>query len=185
MPITLRSPNNPFTAKMILGIVRSIINLDVAGQPCTYLASIDPNTPQTGLSLVYVQNKYKMALAMTAALPYAVHLSAGPQRFVKSGGPRAYEGSMQMILEYCARWDEQQASIDSIRQTEDDDIERMKANLESNDDIVYGGTGYAMATPQIALSPYKGTLNTDIQGLTLVERVMTAQIAILAYDTLS
>lgn len=183
MPISLRQPNNPFPAKVILTIVRSIINLDDAGVPCTYLASVSES--QTGLELVFVQNKYKMALAMTASQPYAVHLSAGPQRFAKAGGPRAYEGSMQLVLEYCARWDEQQASIDSIRQTEDDDIERMKANLESNDDIVYGGQGYAIATPQIALSPYKGTLNTDIQGLMLVERVMTAQINILPYDALT
>lgn len=183
MPLTLRQPNNPFTASVILGIVRSIINLDVAGQPCTYLAQISQS--QTGLELVYVQNKYKMAMSMTAALPYAVHLSAGPQRFMKAGGPRAYDGAITVILEYCGRWDEQAASIDSIRATEDADIERMKANLESNDDIIYGGTGYAIATPQIALSPYKGSLNTDIPGLTLVERVLTAQVNILPYDALT
>jgi hypothetical protein len=186
--VVLRTSNNPNTDDVILNVMRNVMHLNLAGQPCTYLASIDPggNDPaQTGLNLTYVQNKYKMALGMTAAIPYAVHLSSGKQGYSKQGaGLRTYIGSLVCLIEYCARWDEQQSSIDAIRKTIAADLERIKANLESNDSMAYQGQAYTISIPSMTLSDYKGTLNYEFPGLTLVERVLPITVEILPYDCL-
>jgi hypothetical protein len=183
MPVTLRTPNNPNVDSTVLSVIRSVLNLNAAGQPCTYLASIDP--AQTGLSLTYVQNKFKMALNMTAALPYAVHLSSGKQRYGKIGGPKSFGGAFEAIIEYCARWDDQPSSLDTIRATIAADLERMKANLESNESLAFGGAAYAISLPTLQLSDYKGELNYDFPGLTLVERTLSVMVDMLPYDCLT
>lgn len=183
MPVTLRQPNNPNTDTAILGVLRNVLHLNLAGQPCTYLAQL--STSQTGLELTYVQNKYQMALGMTAAIPYAVHLSSGKQTYSKEGaGLRTYIGAFTFMIEYCARWDEQPASIDSIRATIAADLERIKANIESNDSLAYQGQAYSVSIPSMQLSDYRGTLNADFPGLTLVERTLTGIANVLPYDTL-
>jgi hypothetical protein len=135
--MALRAPNNPNTDVIILNVLRNVMHLNLAGQPCTYLASIDPGGSDpagTGLNLTYVQNKYKMALGISAAVPYAVHLSSGKQEYSKEGaGLRTYIGQFVAICEYCGRWDNQPDSIDAIRSTIAADLERIKANIESND----------------------------------------------------
>jgi hypothetical protein len=126
-----------------------------------------------------------MALSMTAALPYALHLEAGRSRYTKEGGPRVYTGTMEAIFTYCARWDDQASSIDAIWQTMDADLERLKSNLESNDDIQYNNAAFAVSVPSITVGPYRGSENSTYPGLTLVERQMSAMINILPYDALS
>jgi hypothetical protein len=181
--VVLRTSNNPNTDDVILNVLRNVMHLNLAGQACTYLAQI--STSQTGLELTYVQNKYKMALGMTAAIPYAVHLSSGKQGYSKQGaGLRTYIGSLVCLVEYCARWDEQQSSIDAIRKTIAADLERIKANLESNDSMAYQGQAYTISIPSMTLSDYKGTLNYEFPGLTLVERVLPITVEILPYDCL-
>lgn len=192
MPVVLRNPNNPFTDEVILGILRNVLHNNAAGQPCTYLAQIDPGNPsatpplapQTGLSLTYIDNKYQMALNMTAQIPYALHLSSDKQPYEKHGA-RTYEGGLTAIIEYCARWDENPASIDNIRKTIALDLERIKANIEDNDSIQFGNAATAISVTQFHLSPYKGTLNAEYPGLILVERQLTLGINILPYDALS
>lgn len=182
MPVTLRIPNNPNVDSIVLGVLRNVLNLNATGQVCTYLAQI--STSQTGLELVYVQNKYKMALNMTAALPYAVHLSSGKQRYGKMGGPKSFGGAFEAIIEYCARWDDQPSSLDTIRATIAADLERMKANLESNESLAFGGQAFAISLPTMQLSDYKGELNADFPGLTLVERTLSVMVDVLPYDCL-
>ena len=181
MPVTLRAPNNPYTDDVILGVLKSVMHLNLAGQPCTYLAQI--STSQTGQELTYVQNKYQMVLGMNTQVPYAVHISSGKQQYEKDGA-RTYEGGLTAIIEYCGRWDENPASIDAIRKIIAADLERIKANIESNDSLQYGGAAYAISVPSMQLSDYKGTLNADYPGLILVERTLSIAINILPYDTL-
>ena len=181
--VVLRTPNNPTTDDVILNVLRNVMHVNLSGQYCTYLASIDP--AQTGLAQTFVQSKYQMALGMTAAIPYAINLSSGRQGYSKPGaGLRTYIGSLVAICEYCGRWDENPASIDSIRATIAADLERIKANLESNDSMAYQGAAYTIAIPSMTLSPYQGTLNAEYAGLTLVERTLTMTFEILPYDCL-
>jgi hypothetical protein len=164
-------------------MIKNIIHLNVAGQPCTYLAQI--STSQTGQELTYVQNKYKMVLAMSAAFPYALHIESGRSHFIKEGGPKVYIGTLEIIFTYCGRWDDQASSIDAIWQTMDDDLERLKANLESNDSVQYGNAAFTVSVPSIGVDPYRGSLNTEYPGLTLVERKFTAMAGIAPYDCLT
>ena len=189
--VVLREPNNPTTDIVILNVLRNVMHFTLEGYPSTYLASIDPGdatanpplAPHTGLSLTYVQNKYKMALGMTAALPYAIHLSSGKQGYSKQGaGLRTYIGSLVCIIEYCARWDENPASIDAIRRTIAADLERIRANIESNDSLQYNNAAFAVSVPSMTLSPYEGSLNATFPGLILVERTLTVSVEILPYD---
>lgn len=182
MPVILRSPNNSNTDVAILGTLRSVLNLDADGTPCTYLAQLSQS--QTGLELVYVQSKYKMALGMTATVPYAVHLSSGKQSYRKNS-LRTYDGSFEALIEYCGRWDDQPTSIDAIRATIAADLERLKANLETNDSLSYGGQAYAISLPSMTLSDYKGELDTTFPGLTLVSRTLSVMVNVLPYACLS
>jgi hypothetical protein len=183
LPVTLRNPNNTYTPSVILGAIRNIIHKDTAGNFCTYLAQLSPSG--TGAELTYVANKFKMVLAMTAALPYALHLESGRSRYRKLGGPRVYEGEMEAIFTYCARWDDQASSIDAIWQTMDADLERLKSNLESQDSIQYNNAAFAVSVPSITVGPYRGSENSNYPGLTLVERQMSAVVNILPYDALT
>lgn len=155
----------------------------MAGNFCTYLAQLSPSG--TGAELTFVHNKFKLALALTAALPYALHLEVGRSHYMKDGGPRSYIGTMEAIFTYCARWDDQASNIDAIWQTMDADLERLKANLESNDDIQYNNAAFSVSVPSIAVGPYRGSENSNYPGLTLIERQMTAVVQILPYDCLT
>jgi hypothetical protein len=183
VPVTLRNPNTPNTDLVILNTLKSVLHLNLAGLPCTFLAQISAS--QTGLELTYVQSKYQATLGMTAALPYAVHLSSGKQHYEKEGaGLRTYVGAFVCILEYMGRWDDQPGSIDAIRKTIAADLERIRANIESNDSLQFNNTAFAVSVPSMQLSDYKGTLNSDYPGITLVERTLTFMINILPYDCL-
>src|SRR5579872_6528442 len=106
--MTLRTPNNPYPVATLLPILGSCLN-QFQGVYNTYLAQI--SVSQTAAELTFVQNKYKMALAMTAAQPYALHLSGGPQRYGYNGGPRNRDGQVSVIVELCGRWDTQPSSV--------------------------------------------------------------------------
>lgn len=174
----LRTPNNSNTDLVILQTIANVMHKNVASQYCTYLAQI--STSGTGAELTYIQNKYRMVLGMTPALPYAAHLSSGKQRYAKNS-TFEWLGQFEAIIEYCARWDEQASSIDNIRSTIAADLERIKANIESNDALVYGGADFTISVPTMHLSDYRGTLNGDFPGLTLVERTLSMQVLILPY----
>lgn len=182
MPITLRNPSNPNTDVIILNTIANVIHKNAAGSYCTYLAQI--STSQTGAELTYIQNRYKMALGMTPALPYALHLSSGKQRYAKNS-TFEWLGQLEVLAEYVARWDEQASSIDTIRSTIAADLERLKANLETNDALVYQGADFTISVPTMQLSDYKGTLDGTFPGLTLVERTLSFQVNILPYLTIT
>lgn len=177
--MALRTPNNPYPMALLLSVLGSCLN-QFQGVYNTYLASISPDG--TGAVLTFVQNKFKMSQAMTAAQPYALHLSGGSQRFSYNGGPRNRDGQVSAIVEFCARWDTQPSSVDAIRATLDADIERMKANIESNDSLELNSMAHIVSIPAIALNDYKGEYDTQFPGLTLIQRVMTLGIQVLPYD---
>ncbi len=179
MPITLRTANNPNTDVQIFAILASCLN-QFQGVYNTYLAQI--SVSQTAAELCFIQNKYKLSQSISAAIPYAVHIASGPQRYMYSGGPRNRAGTLTAIIEYCGRWDTQASSVDTIRATIAADLERMKANLENNDSLNFGGQAYVWSMPSIALSEYKGELDTQFTGMTLIQRVMTINMQILPFD---
>jgi hypothetical protein len=172
----LGSPNNPNTDHVILGVLKSLILNDPhSGQPNTILGQ---NQVSLNTSLIYIESKYAMSQGPFPAL----HLSSGHQDYHYAGGPRTYGGVLEAIIEYCDRWDLQASTIDQIRANIASDLERMKANIETNDSLAYQGQNYAISIPRITLSPYMGEFDTQFPGLTLVCRTMSLTINILPYD---
>lgn len=167
----LRSSNNSNTDLVIMGVLKNILPAN------TQLAA--GSTSGTGAEQVYIQSKYAMSLGNFPAL----HLSAGIQTYSKNS-LRTYDGTVTIIAEYYDRWDRQDNTIDAIRANIALDLERMKANVETNDSLEWGNQAYAISVPTIMLSPYNGELDTQFPGFTLVYRTMTLVINILPYDAL-
>src|SRR5882762_9372574 len=122
----------------------------------TQLAAISQSG--TGAELIYVQAKYKMALNMNGAI---VPIAVG----------------------YYSRWDDRNETIDAIWDDLDTDIERMCANVESNDDTEYQGTNHTISLDKISLSSYEDQKDETFVGLTLVKRVMTLTYTVLPYGS--
>ena len=176
----LRTPNNPLANPAILGVLAGCLNQDAQGNYNTQLAQSSQSG--TGKELVFVQQKYKMAMALKASQPYAVLLSPGKQHYTYGGGPRARMGLYEALVQYYGRWDVQPTSIDAIWAAMDSDLVRMQANIENNDSLVFGSVANAMSVPSISLSPYEGQFDHTFSGLVLPYRTMTLSIEVLPYD---
>lgn len=176
----LRSPNNNNTALVVMGVLQQLIPVD----PMTLQPNTQIGIAQAALnkSLVYIQSKYQMSLNMTAANPFAVHISAGRQSY-RANGARMFLGLQEIIIDYCARWDDQDSTIDDIRASNTADLERIAANIQSNNSLAYGGQDYAISIPEMGFSPYKGEFDTTFPGLTMVVHTLTLNINILPFDT--
>ncbi len=173
--MTLRTANNPMLDSVVLNVLAQLLPNDpVTGLPNTVIGQ---NQVALGSSLVYVQNKYLMSLGQFPA----VHLSSGEQhyRIVTRAG---YVGLFIAEIEYYDRWDTQPSTIDAIRTNIATDLERMKANIEDQDSLAYQGQAYAISIPEMSLSPYKGEIDTQFPGLTLVYRTLTLHVNLLPYD---
>lgn len=169
-----RTPNNPNTSQVIMIILKNIISVN------TYLAQI--STSGTGVELVYAQQKYKMALGMTDAIPYAVNMSSGSQERVIEG-ERAYSGTTDIEVAYYSKWNNNISDIDAIWATMDDDLERIAANIESNDATDYGGTNHTLGLAKIAFDPYEGTLDVTFPQAVLIKRALKLTYNILPYGS--
>lgn len=165
----LRGSNNPNTDTVILGVLKNILPAN------TQLAA--GSQSGTGVEQIYVQNKYLMSLGNFPA----IHLEAGGQHY-RRNSRSTYMGGLEVIVEYYDRWDTQASTIDTIRANIALDLERAKSNVESNDSLAYGGQAYAISIPEVSLSPYKGEIDTQFPGMTLVYRAMHLMINILPYD---
>ena len=166
----LRTPNNPIPAKVLLGAVRAVIPANTA------LTLVNANDP-TGLSQVFVRSRFQMSLG---AFP-AVNLSTGVQQF-SIVSKSSYEGGVVVNIEYYQRWDQTPQQLDTIISSMDDDMERIKANLEDNPTLAGSGQAYAVSIPKFALSADKGEEDATF-GFILLKRTLMATILTLPYDT--
>lgn len=172
----LRTPFNPTTDSVILNVLKGLVlNDPTTGLPNTVLGQ---EQMATNTTLVYIESKYAMSQGPFPAL----HLSSGHQAYQRTGGPRMYGGMLEAVVEYYDRWDQQPNTIDQIRASINADMERIKANIESNDSLAYQGKNYAISIPHMTLSPYKGDIDTQFPSLTLVYRTLSLTINILPYD---
>lgn len=169
----LRTPNNPNTSKVIMSILKNILPLD------TQLAA--SSTSGTGVELVYVQQKYKMSLNMIDSVPIAVNMSAGNQdRYDEA--QRAFAGVTTIEVAYYSKWDTQVKDIDALWTAMDDDLERMAANVESNNATEYNGTNHTIGLQKITFDPYEGVFDTSIVQITLIKRCMKLVYNVLPYS---
>jgi len=164
-----RLPNNPTTDVVVLGALRQVI------VPNTNLALISASG--TGLENVYIQNKY----AISQGVFPAVHLYTGKQHYLRDSRS-TYIGTMEAVVEYYDRWDSQPNTIDTVRAAIAADLERMKANVESNEQLTIGITSYTVGILKEMLSPYPGEFDRNFPGLHLVYRTFTITFNILPFD---
>lgn len=167
--MALLLPNNPETDVVALAVLKQVI------VPNTQLAL--GSSDGTGLTQVYINNLYALS---TGSFP-AVHLSSERQVYA----PRSrstYTGMVNLHVDYYDHWDSQSATIDSQYAALSLDLERMKANVESNDTLAFQGTNALETVIKIALSPYSPEIDTKFPGLLLLFRTMTLSCRLPEYD---
>lgn len=170
MPQPLRTPNNPNVSPVILAALRQIIP---AG---TNLCNANP-ADTTGVSQVYIRSRYAMS---QGAFP-AANLSTLPQEYRRTSA-RAYAGLLVVSISYYNRWAENNAQTqDQIIQSMEDDLNRIQANLESNEDLVVAGIPHATSIPRFTMSADKGEIDSTFPGMQLLYRTLTAYVNVLEY----
>jgi len=175
MPVTLRSPNLQVPPAVLLAQVKAIL----PGYPTPNTALAAASVSQTGAELIYVRDKFAL---MNGAFP-AVNLRMGRQHRGRSSA-RTWAGTALVVVEYYNDWT-QNASLtkDAISIAIGDDLERMAANLESNETLTNNGTAYAVSImPPMSMSddvPYE---DTSMQGIHLLFRTLSVTFNLLDYD---
>lgn len=177
MPITPRDPNNPNVAEVIMQAMKTIM----LGYPTpnTNLGalSVAGGTSSDGSDRVFIQRDY---LVGQGPWPCVV-IKSMPQTFTRNS-IRTFDGQAGFTVDYFDRWDQTSELIDDVRDRISLDIERLKANLESNESLAYSGNAYAVGIPKITLSGYDGELSSQFPGLSLVYRRMSVTMMLLPYD---
>jgi hypothetical protein len=172
MPVRL--PNNPLNEVALLNTLSSIF------APNTQLAA--GSLSNTGLECFFIQQKYAMSLGTFPA----VLLSSGEQRVTRNS-TSTYAGTHTVLVDYCDRWDRQSGLlIDTIRLDIAQDLERMKANLESYIDAHAGVTVNAVTYPlgivRTQLSGYSKAIDREaIMGFAIGFRRLTILFTLLPY----
>lgn len=170
--MTLRNPNNPNTPLAIMQALRTILPVD------TKLA--ETSLSGTGVELIYIQQKYKMALGMTS-IQIAVNMHTAMQERYRDA-LRAYAGVASIDVCYYTRIDSQDVDFDALWSAMDVDIERMAANLESNDTTEYAGSNHTLSLERLTIAPYEPELDTSIPNFTLLKRDMSLTFSLLPYS---
>lgn len=173
---TLRSPNNPTAIDLLFPVLKTLINVDpVTGLGNTVLAQL--STSGTGVERVFIEDK---ASLVQSDFPNLL-LSTGKQQ-TNLAGKNQYEAQVIVNAIYYNRWDRNPTAIDALHIAMREDLERMKANLETNQGLVYQGSYHSMAIPSIEIGAYDEELDDKMPSVTLVKCPMTITINSLPYD---
>ncbi len=161
---------NPYPATTIMNRMATLI-------PLGYQGTV-PQFVQKG-GQIYVQNRFQLSQGKFPAM----HLESGAQLHHRYSGGSSYIGRLQVIISLYDRWDANTQTMDAIRATLDSDIELVMALLQANENLAYNGTAMATSIPDIAVSAYRGEVETElIPGLKLVYRTLIPTLNILPYD---
>lgn len=125
---------------------------------------------------IYIKRQYDM---LNGNFP-ALNLKPGQQSY-RRNSTSTFDGELPVIAEYYDRWDGQFATIDTIRQTIDADMDIMVATIMHNDTLTYQNVSHTISTAKYTLSPYDGEIR-DFGGLKLVQRNMMITFNILPFD---
>jgi hypothetical protein len=143
--------------------------------PNTQLAA--GSNDSTGLGQVYINALFPLTLS---SFP-AVLLSSKDQTYT----PRSWSthaGLVDIVVAYYNRWDAQPQTLDSVYAGVSADLERIRANIESNDNAVISGFTAIEAIRSIKVSPYYGEIDHSIPDIPLVVRTLTLRCVLPEYD---
>lgn len=180
----LRTPNNPTTDSTILAALKPVVlglwgagGVAQAANTQLAVASVANGGDATGADRVYIEGEYAL---FDAALFPAVNLYAGSQGYIRQSR-RSFDGQMIANIDYYDQWSQGTRTFDQIRADLKADLERIKANIESNDSLTQDFTDYTLSTMRYNLSPYKGNI-IEYDGKKLIFRQLQVYFNILTYD---
>ncbi len=165
----LRLLNNPATDVVAMAALKQVI------VPNTQLAL--GSSDSTGLSRVYINTVYPLSIADFPS----VLISSKPQTYTQCSRS-TYNGLVDISIAYYDRWDKQPQTLDQVYANVALDLERMRANIESNDRAVIGGFTAIERIQRIIVSPYYGELDHSIPDVPLVVRTLTLRCVLPEYD---
>jgi hypothetical protein len=147
--------NNPTTDLVIMTNMKVII----PGYPAQNAVLLPAN--------IFIQNSDALQLP-TTSFP-AMNLKSGKQQYKRIG--EEWAGTLETIGTYYDRWDTQSITFDVIWAGICADLERVAANLQSNDSLTNSGAFYTVSMAEMTFSDYaKEVDNATVPGLTLVKR---------------
>lgn len=171
---TPRTPNNPSAGNVLLDAVRQV----ALGYP-TINTNLAINSPSgTGLDVTYLQDKYSLSIG---AFP-AANFRYGRQTRQRNSRS-SYLSTTAVVLDLYDRWSNDSTLQTAIRKHLYDDLERMAANLESNDSLTIGGSVYAISLAGLEMGDDSGIFDNDLlQAETAICVTLTATYNVLPYD---
>ena len=167
--MALRLPNTPTTDVIAMQALKQVL------VPNTQLAA--GSSDGTGLSQVYINALYPLTIS---SFP-AVLLSSRDQTYMLRSRS-TYGGLVDIIVAYYNRWDSQPQTLDSVYASVSADLERIRANIESNDNAVVNNVVAIEAIRSIKVSPYYGEIDHSIPDIPLVVRTLTLRCVLPEYD---
>lgn len=162
----LRTPNNPNTDAVTMNALIAILK----GYPTANTAAGLNSFP------FYVQRENDL---LNGPMP-AILLWPGRQKYTRSG-MRQWQGELTVDVDYYDDWTQRPDQLDDIRAAVAADLERMKANVESNESLAQNNTMYAISAHDHELSPYEGVTREE-HGRKLIYRRYTVSFHLLPYD---
>src|SRR5579859_7413030 len=125
----LRTPNNPYLDTIVLTALQAVLS----GYPTANTHAGLQGYP------FYIQRQADL-ISSIATFP-AIVLSASTQNYARMSA-RTWGGTLSVTVDYYDRWDQQLAELDTIYATLAADLERMKANIEDNEQLAMNNTAY-------------------------------------------
>jgi hypothetical protein len=167
--MVLRLANNPTTDVIAMVALKQVI------VPNTQLAL--GSNDSTGLSRVYINAVYPLSIADFPSI-----LISSEGQTYSSRSRSTYAGIVDIHIAYYDRWDKQPQTLDAVYASVALDLERIRANIESNDRAVVNGFTNIEAIKKITVSPYYGELDHSVPDVPLVVRTLTLRCVLPEYD---
>ena len=174
MPV--RTPNNPIPPAILMAQFKIIL----PGYPTANTQLAVASSSGTGVENIYIRDRY--GLMSTGSYP-AVNLRMGAQ--TRSRISRTtFAATVDVWVEYFDKWDQTTTTLEQISRNIGDDLERMAANLETNETLTNGGFAYTVALPVMVMSddhPFMESLGAE----EIPFRTLKVTCHVLPYDALS
>jgi hypothetical protein len=163
--MALRNLNEPITILQVLNAIKTV--------------AIPNTVVENGTVLV---NTKELLFSAQATWPAAVFWEA-PQSTARIGW-KLWQTKLTCVCLYMSRYDQNTTDLDSLWETVDLDLRRMKANLEDNPRVYLNGTRYVADLTMMTLSPFVGDVNQKDFMIPVVERQMSIQVNLAPYISL-
>lgn len=179
--VVLRTPNTPASDPILLAAVRTVM----VGYPTPNTLLAQTSSDGTGLSAtdnrVFIRDKWR--LVAQDHWP-AANLSMGGEQHRKRNSRSTYTADpIHVRIDWFNRWDQRPDTITDLFNEAAADVERIAANLESNETLTIGATSYAINIIEMIFPDDSEEIDEkSLPGLQVVCRHLTVVYRALPYD---